>query len=515
MTNSNNRQKQTSQKLGSNLNAGQSRRGFLQTSSILGASAAFVPYVFSSTSSAATVDLNGKKTIAAIGVGGSRGAYDRGTAIAKQAAKFGELIAVCDVDQVHNEEFNARFDRDLSMYTDYRKLFEEQQPDLVTIGTPDHWHIPIAVHALEAGCDVYCEKPLTLTIAEGAIIEDAVKRTGKVFQVGTQQRTEENQLFLYAIAIIQSGRLGDDVNAYIGIDSAPTGGPFKTTAIPEGLDWDMWLGPAPKADYSKQRRGDFRWFLDYSGGKMTDWGAHHIDIAQWALGLDQTGPTSVSGKGKFTDIVPDDFNWARYLDGEIMLPNAFNSATEFNIDLTFESGQNISVNNEYVNGSTKFGNGILFEGSKGRIFVNRGKLQGALIKEMFGMNIESTKVGRRRNSNHKEAIANLDPKLAEEFKAAFIKLHKGKENTSHMKNFFDCVEDRSEPISDVWSHINTMNSCHLCNLSLMVGRDLKWDPKARNFGDDSVANALLSRKQRDGFKTEMPAIESTETVGAG
>ena len=512
MPNQKNTQSSASPITEANKNAGQSRRGFLQTSSILGVSAAFVPYVFSSTSSAATIDLNSKKTIAAIGVGGSRGAYDRGGQIAKQAAKYGELIAVCDVDQLHNEEFNKKFKRDLSMFTDYRKLFEEQKPDLVTIGTPDHWHVPIAVHALEVGCDVYCEKPLTLTIAEGKIIEDAVKRTGKVFQVGTQQRTEENQLFMYAVAIIQSGRLGDDVNAFVAIDTAPNGGPFESTEVPEGLDWDMWLGPAPKKDYSVQRRKDFRWFLEYSGGKMTDWGAHHIDIAQWALGLDHTGPKTVSGKGGFTKNVPENFNWAEFLDGNIDLPNGFNAARGFNLDLTFDSGQTISVNNKYTNGSTSFGNGILFEGSKGRIFVNRGKLQGSLIKEMFGMNIESTRKDGRRVSNHKEAVANLDPKLADEFKAAFLKLHKGKQNTSHMKNFFDCVEDRSEPISDVWSHVNTMNSCHLCNIALMVGRDLKWDQKARNFGDDSVANALLSRKRRDGFEIES---KSAETVGAG
>ena len=492
--------------------SGHSRRRFLQTSSILGASAAFVPYVFSSTSAAASIDLNSKKTIAAIGVGGSRGAYNRGREVAMQASKLGEMIAVCDVDQLHNDEFNERFDRDLSMYTDYRELFEKQKPDVVTIGTPDHWHVPIAIHALESGCDVYCEKPLTLTIAEGTLIEEAVKKSGKVFQVGTQQRTEMNQLFMYAVAIIQSGRLGDDVNAFVSIDAAPTGGPFPTTEVPKGLDWDMWLGPAAKRDYSQERRQSFRWFLEYSGGKMTDWGAHHIDIAQWALGLDHTGPTSISGKGAFTPIVPDDFNWAQFLDGELALPNGFNAATKFHIDLEFESGRNISVNHEYENGSTKFGNGILFEGSKGRVFVNRGKLQGSLIKEMFGMNIESVKKGRRRTSNHKEAVANLDPKLAEEFNEAFAKLHKGKQAKSHMKNFFDCVEDRSEPISDVASHVNTMNSCHLCNIALMVGRDLKWDPTARNFGDDSEANALLSRKRRDGFELKAKA---KATVGAG
>ena len=148
---------------------------------MFGTAAISAPYIFSSVSSAASIDLNSKKTVAAIGVGGSRGRYNRGRAVAMQAAKLGEMIAVCDVDQVHNEEFNKKFERDLSMYTDYRKLFDEQKPDLVTIGTPDHWHVPIALHALEAGCDVYCEKPLTLTIGEGALIEAAVKKSGKVF----------------------------------------------------------------------------------------------------------------------------------------------------------------------------------------------------------------------------------------------------------------------------------------------------------------------------------------------
>lgn len=492
------KQSQSQSGLSTEVLIGASRREFIRRSAIAGA-AITTPYIWTSRSSAAE-DEESKLTVACIGIGGSRGRYNRGREIALQASKIGQMIAVCDCDDLHNKEFNEKFDGKLNEYTDYRKLFENEKPDVVTIGTPDHWHVPIAVHALEAGCHVYCEKPLTLTIAEGKIIRDAVKKSGKVFQVGTQQRTEMSQLFLYATALVRSGRLGDNVNAHVGIDAAPKGGPFETTKAPEGLDWDLWLGPAAKTEYSERRRKEFRWFLEYSGGKMTDWGAHHIDIAQWALGLDHTGPNKVSGKGKMTPIVPDGFNWAQFLDGELALPNGFNAATEFHINLDFAQGNQISVNHFYENGESKFGNGILFEGDKGRLFVNRGKLQGSIIKEMFGMNLETVKKDGARTNNYREAKANLDQAMNDEFRAAFKELHKGKKAGSHMQNFFDCIEDGSEPISDVDSHVNTMNSCHLCNVNLMLGRDLEWNSEAENCGSDEQANALLSRKSRKGFE---------------
>ena len=475
-----------------------SRRDFLRQSTVAGTAIA-TPYIWTSSSSGAE-DKNSKLTIACIGIGGSRGRYNRGRTVALQAAKLGQMIAVCDCDQPHNQEFNAGFDGKLNEYTDYRELFDKEKPDVVTIGTPDHWHVPIAVHALEAGCHVYCEKPLTLTIGEGKIIREAVKKSGKVFQVGTQQRTEMAQLFMYATAIVRSGRLGDNVNAHVGIDAAPAGGPFETTDVPEGLDWDLWLGPAPKTEYSEERRKMFRWFLEYSGGKMTDWGAHHIDIAQWALGLDHTGPTKVGGVGKMTPIIPDDFNWAQFLDGELALPNAFNAATEFHINLDFAEGNQISVNHKYENGSTKFGNGILFEGDQGRIFVNRGKLQGSIVKEIFGMDLVSRTQDGKKTNNYAEAKANVDQATQDEFRAAFKELHKGEIAKSHMENFFDCVASGSEPVSDVVSHVNTMASCHLCNVNLMLGRDLEWNVDAENFGSDEQANALLTRKSREGFE---------------
>jgi len=448
-----------------------SRREFLKHSAATGA-AISVPYIWTSSYTQAR-DLNSKAKVASIGVGGSRGRYNQGGHIARRAAELGTMIAVCDVDDLHTAEFNKNLGGKLNMYSDYRELLEKEKPDVVTVGTPDHWHVPISIAALRAGADVYCEKPLTLTIQEGIDISKVVKETGRVFQVGTQQRSENDSRFLKAIAIVQSGRLGKNVNAYVAIGGAPNEGPFDTTATPEGIDWDMWVGPAPAADYSEERRRMFRWWYEYSGGKMTDWGAHHIDIAQWALGFDHSGPVSVSGAGKFPSIVPDNFNWNAYFNGDATLPSGYNTATEFSIDLKFENGSVMQVNNHYKReeGGIDFGNGILFEGDKGRIFVNRGKLEGKPVQNLTEKDNEE-----------------LDKKIAE--------LYKGKKPGQHMRNFFECVEDRELPASDVYTHHRTMTSCHLCNINLMLGRDLQWDPKNEKFVGDDQANALMSRQSR-------------------
>ncbi len=417
-------------------------------------------------------DKNRRPTVAAIGVGGSLGRYNRGGEIAREAAKLGTMIAVCDVVDKHAEEFNAEMGGALKSYRDYRELLEVAKPEIVTIGTPDHWHVPIAIAALRSGCDVYCEKPLTLTIDEGKQICKVVEETGRVFQVGTQQRSEYDRKFLLAVALVQSGRLGKAVNAYVAIGDAPAEGPFPTTAVPTGIDWDFWLGPAPAADYCEERRKMFRWWFEYSGGKMTDWGAHHIDIAQWALGFADTGPVSVSARGKFPEIVPAQLDWTAFLDGKVKLPNGFNTAAQFSIDLKFANGSVVNVNDYYRrDDGTEFGNGILLEGDKGRIFVNRERISGQPVEELS-------------EADNKE----LD--------AAILKLCKGKQPGYHMGNFFACVEDRSRPISDVWTHHRIMTSCHLCNIALMLGRELTWDPQAETFVNDAEAVSLMSRSSR-------------------
>jgi predicted dehydrogenase len=414
--------------------------------------------------------------VAAIGVGGSRGAFSQGRADANRAAQFGRMIAVCDVDAVHNAEFNSKYDNKLKMYTDYRELLEREKPDIVVIGTPDHWHVPISITALKAGCHVYCEKPLTLTIEEGFRIRKAVKESGRVFQVGTQQRSENDNRFLKAIAIVKSGRLGKNLKAHCAIGGSPVGGPFPTTPPPEGLNWDMWQGPANAADYSLERRKEFRWYFDYSGGKMTDWGAHHIDIAQWALGHDHSGPVKVSGTGKFGPIVPDKFDWIAYLEGREKLPNGYETPSEFDINLEYADGSVIHVCDEYKSedGKTKHGNGILFEGEEGRIFVDRGQLSGKPVEEMT-----------------KQEQEKLDE--------AVTKLYGGRQPGNHMMNFFDCVENGGTPISDVETHHRTMTCCHLCNIALMLGRELKWDSKKEKFEGDEQATMLMSRPRRDKY----------------
>lgn len=301
-----------------------SRRSFLTTTATVGS-------LLSVSSTSLAADDSPKLRLASIGVGGSRGRYSRGGSIARSAAKHANMIAVCDVDDLHTKEFNEAFGGTLNTYRDYREMLEKEKPEVVTIGTPDHWHVPIAIAALQSG--------------------------------------------------------------------APDGGPFETTPAPDDLAWDMWVGPAPKADY----------------------------IAQMALAPGEDGPVKISGTGKFTKNVPSDFNWKAFLDGEASLPNGFNSATSFNIDLAFANGSVMSVNDRYKRegDNVNFDNGILFVGDKGRIFVNRGKLEGRPI--------------------------------------------------------------------------DALTSCHLCNISLMLGRELSWDPKAQQFVNDDQANALMSRKSRTGF----------------
>ena len=447
----------------------QTRRQFLQAAA---ASAVVSPLILSS---AHAYQEGDKRTVAAIGVGGSRGRYSRGGSIANNAAKLGKMIAVVDVDDRHTSEFSEKHGGQLAKYRDHNEMLSKEKPDVVTIGTPDHWHVPVAIDALRAGCDVYCEKPLTLTIAEGIKIRKVVEETGKVFQVGTQQRSENGLNFLKAIAIVQSGRLGKNVNAYVAIGGAPTGGPFEPETTPEDLDWDRWVGPANEAEYSEKRRKMFRWFFEYSGGKMTDWGAHHIDIAQWALGHSQTGPIKVSGAGSFPPAVPDNFDWIAFMNGEANLPSAFNTATKFGIELKFANDSIISVNNHYHReDGTDFGNGILFEGDDGRIFVNRGKLTGKPIDDLT----------EGDNKELNDAIA---------------KLYGDKEPGNHMRNFFECMDDRTQPVSDVASHHRTMTSCHLCNIALMLGRDLRWNPEKEHFEGDDQANALMTRPQREKY----------------
>src|SRR5438094_930750 len=290
-----------------------SRRGFLQRS-LTAMAAAGLPAWYARELLAAddekaaktkAIAANDKIIMGAIGIGSPQ---SRGTAIMGDARrqKGVEYVAVCDVDGRHLERGAKMIGPDCAKFKDFRELLDRKDINAVTIAVPDHWHALIAIDALRKGKDVYCEKPLTLTITEGKAVVKVAQQTGRVFQVGSQQRSDRR--FRLACELVHNGRLGKIKTVETRIGANPTCQPIPVAEIPKELDWNFWLGPAPKADYVERRDSEsrvvncrhpyeFRWFYEYSGGKMTDWGAHHNDIAQWGLGMDGNGPVAIEATG--------------------------------------------------------------------------------------------------------------------------------------------------------------------------------------------------------------------------
>jgi len=443
----------------------QTRRRFLKTTSGAAAAAATIPYLFTSSSALADDQAKDRPTLGCIGTGSRWGAVGPG------AMKHADCVAVCDVDKSHAEKGANRVKQiqghDPEIHEDYRKILDRKDIDVVTIVTTDHWHSKIAIEAMQAGKDVYCEKPLTLTIKEGKQICEVAKSTGRVFQVGTQQRTEMGQRFLQAIAMIRDGRIGDVQKVTCDIGGAPTCDPIPVAEVPAGLNWDLWLGQAPQVEY-RQKGGntrchyEFRWWYEYSGGKLTDWGAHHVDIAQWAIG--QNGPDQ--GVTSIEPIMAE--HPVEFVDGMPQQDDRYNTASKFEIKCMFGNGVEMNI----VSHSSD-GNGILFEGTKGRFHVSRSRINGAPF----------------------EALG--DNPLPDDAIAA---VYGGKKPTSHMQNFFDCIKSRELPISDVFTHHRALTTCHLANIAIRLDRPLKWDAKTQQIVGDDAANAWQTREQRKGFE---------------
>ncbi len=456
--------------------AGSTRRQFLQTASA--ASVAITPYFWTS-SQARAESANDKLRVGAIGTSiyrdsnaGGATRPGRGAVIGHQAGALGRMVAVADVNRQNADYFAKDYDGNCQIYNDYEELISRDDIDAVTIGTPDHWHCKIAIEAMLAGKHVYCEKPLSLTIREGQQVCKVAKQTGKVFQVGTQQRSEFDQIFLQAVAIAKSGMLGDKLDCLISVGTGEKGGPFKNTTPPEYLDFDKWLGPAPKVAYCPER-GDynFRWWLDYSGGQVTDWGVHHGDIAMWAMGMNESGPTSIAGKGNYPNI-----------------ENGFDVAVEFDCRFEFDGGHTARL----VSGP----NELVISGDRGKIRVNRGGITGQPADELgITHKIGSNEWGTGENLSDNPAGGQGPVWLQE----AVDKLCHGKKPGSHMGNFFDCIRDGGTPISDVHSHHRSVSLCHLANIAMRLDRKLRWDPKSETFVGDDEADAMVSRPKRDGF----------------
>ena len=455
-----------------------SRRRFLQTT---GAASLVAMTTVNPAASKVRAAAGDRPTVGCIGVGG------RGGAVSREAARFGDIVAVCDVDLGHAEAFQAAVAPRADVVQDYRRVLDRKDIDVIIQGAPDHWHTKINVDALRAGKDVYGEKPLTLTIEEAKLLRRVVHETGRVFQTGTQQRSEAE--FQTAVELVRNGRIGRLKQVWVALPYFSTkGGPFAEGPLPAKLNWDLYQGQAPEHYYTRYRcHRIFRWWYEYAGGIVTDWGNHHVDISHWALDCEDTGPVEVEARGLFPNAArpqaaecyntPDRFfSRMKFANGvEVLFYSALGEqriygevepcepVTPEQIAWLFGDGE---VPDEVKQGER---NGVMLVGEQGRVFVNRGGLYGAAVEEL------------------KEK-----PLPADAWRA--------RPSRDHMGNFFDCVRSRKQPVASVDVEARTVTSCHLTNISIRLGRKLRWDPQREEIVGDEEARAMQSRPQRKPYE---------------
>lgn len=428
------------------------RRSFLQSASVVPAASllAGLPMTMP-----ANADEKPRAKVERLGIGAIGMRY-QGSVITEKARLYGDVVAIADVDRHVREQARASFGSTPKIFEDYQDLLKRSDVDVVMIATPDHWHTKMLIDAVRAGKDVYCEKPLTLTIDEGKVLRDVVGKSDRVVQVGTWQRSDFR--FRLAAEMVRQGRIGKLKKVTCATNKNPTGGPFKTAPLPSHFNWELWQGQTPDVPYIPERSHyTFRWWYEYSGGKMTDWGAHHVDIAQWAI---NSLPVHIAGKGTHPDV-----------------KDGYNVAIDFGATIQYANGVEMVIADEGRNG-------IMFEGDKGRMFVNRGTVAGVAVDKLKSQPLPREKytLYKHDNLSRPARMGKLD---------AII---------NHMGNFFDCVHSRKTPISDLEGQHRSVSTCHLANISLRLGRDLKWDPKKEMFIGDSEANAWLKREQREGYE---------------
>jgi predicted dehydrogenase len=396
-----------------------------------------------------------KPKIALVGCGGM------GRGDANNAKRFGTIVAVCDVDAGRAAEAAKQFGV-TKVYADFRKMLEaEKDVSVVINGTPDHWHTLVNLAALKAGKDVYSEKPLTLTIDEGRRVVAAVKEHKRVLQTGSQQRSDAR--FRLACEVVRNGRLGKLTAVTAVLPQGLNAGPFKTAPVPKGLDWDAWQGPMLEVEYVPERcHFSFRYWTEYSGGTLTDWGAHHNDIALWGIAPESGGPESVEGKLLLKPI-----------------PGGYTAPAAYEVTFTYASGvvhKCISTSASAITGVPAKGkpgespHGVKFEGDGGWLFVTRGKIEASkpeILNDKFG------------DKDVRLPVSN-----------------------DHMGNFFESVKSRKEPICPAEVGHRSASVCHLAGIAIALGRKLKWDPVKEEFVGDREANALVAREQRKKWSYE-------------
>ena len=375
-----------------------------------------------------------------------------------------EVAALCDVFAPNLDKAGQKAEK-ADRHKDFRRVLDRKDIDAVIVATPDHWHSPAMIMACQAGKDVYVEKPISVTIEEGRRMVAAARRYNRIVQVGTQQRSGLH--FQKAVEIVRSGKLGkisfvrtwNFGNQYpAGIGSPPDSDP------PEGLDWDTWLGPAPKVKFNANRFGvspdrwsSFRWFWDYAGGMMTDWGVHLIDIVQWAMDVDY--PSRVSATG-----------------GKLCLQD--NRETPDTLFVTYQypgfvcTYENRECNGSSINGQ---GYGIMFHGTEGTLYVNR---------EFYEIMPE------KKPGPDKKPVDRMEP----------IKdKSSNNQHLDHVRNFLDCAKSRQRPISDIEIGHRSTSACLLGNVAYRSGQAITWDGKTEQIGNSKEATRYLSRAGRKGW----------------
>lgn len=445
-----------------------SRRTFLKSAASTAAAITAAPYFVpaSALGKGGTVAPSNRITLGLVGCG-NHGIHWNLVQVFRNADS--QVLAVCDVDdhrchqaaKVVDDHYAKALGRDVykacTLYKDFRQLLRRKDIDALVNCTPDHWHVIPSIMAVKAGKDVICEKPLTLTIAEGRALCEAVKQNNRIFQTASENRSIDT--YIQMCELVRNGRIGTLKRIQVSLPSGneTRGENFndrQVQPVPEWFNYDMWLGQAPLAPYCPARcHGSFRWNLDYSGGRLTDWGAHMIDLAQWGNGTENTGPVEVQGKGKFP---PRDA--------------LFNTAEDFDLQYRYANGLELTV--------TSNGAGIRFEGTEGWIGFTGWRAP----LEASKPSILESKIGP--NETHLYRPSEIVPRT------------EGMKGGEH-RNFIDCVKSRKPCYAPAETGHRTLSIAHVGNIAMMLGRPLRWNPQAERFDNDEEANAMLSRHQRE------------------
>ncbi len=422
------------------------RRSFVKGA---GAVAFGFPYVIRSAAlgAAGTVAPSNRIVIAGIGVG-SMGQGDLQSFLSKEEV---QVVAVCDVDLNNAKQAKRMADEkygnsDCKIYGDYRDVLARQDLDAVFHALPDQWHAIVSVACAEAGLDIHGQKPLARKIKEGRAIVDAVQRYGCIWQTGSWQRSRAD--FRRAAEWVINGRIGRVSRVEVGLPDGGDGPEVRLLEVPKTFDWNMWLGPAPWRPYqSFGSRGtvhwDWRWILDYSGGQLTDWAGHHIDIAHWGLGLDRSGPVEIEGVGVYPT------------HGIYNVPKAYKCRC------LYATGLEMTVANQ---SQLPHGMGVCWYGEDGWVHVNRGGLRVSnpdLMKDTIGP--------------HEKRLYHSD---------------------DHIQNFLDCVKSRQETITPADIAHRSISVGLLCEIAMLTGRKIHWNPETETIANDPEASRLLSRPMR-------------------